>query len=439
MTSKAKTLSELAIYGGTLIPMDGHTRSIPNAVIYVDQGKISKITSLKKKGEKPFAKKVLDATNCLVMPGFSNGHTHTGMTLLRGIADDLDLKEWLFQTIFPLERKWGNKEFVYMGTLLACLEMIKGGITLFNDMYYFEESAAKAVHESGMRGLLGQTLVEISGVESSQTIMEKFDEYVDDVKKYPLVQPVIAPHSIYGVTEKSWPYVIEYAKKHDLPIHVHLQETQGEVDECLKKFGKSPTEMFKSWGLWEQKAIAAHCVCLSDKDIQILGNHGVGVAHCPESNLKLETKISPVKQLREAGASVVLGTDGVASNNNLDLLEEIDIACKLQVYKSGVGALCTEDAVRILTIEGAKALGMDKHTGSIEVGKSADMIAIDLDVPHAQPMYDPYSHIVYSAQASDVKHSVVAGKILMKDRKVLTLDEAAILKEVKAWQKKISK
>ncbi len=429
--------SDLLIHGGTLLTMDKESRVINNALVFVKSGKITKISS-GKKTESHKAKKYLDATGCLVMPGLVNGHTHTGMSLLRGIADDLELKEWLFQTIFPLERKWGNKEFVYLGTLLANLEMIKNGTTLFNDMYYFEESAAKAVNESGLRALLGQTLVEISGVESSGAIIEKFDEYIEAVKNYSLVVPAIAPHSIYGVSDKSWPDVIQYARDNNMPIHVHLAETQGEVDDCMKKYGKTATEQFMSWGLWNQKAIAAHSVCLTKKEIEILGNHGVGIAHCPESNLKLGTKICPVKALREKGANVVLGTDGTASNNNLDLLEEIDIAAKLQVFQSGVAALRTEDAVRILTIEGASALGMQDVTGSIEIGKSADLIVLDLEVPHAQPFYNPYSHIVYSAQSSDVKHTVVNGKILMKDRKVLSLDEKEILKEVKKWAKKIS-
>lgn len=433
----SNTPFDLIVYGGTLLTMDKEARVLCNALIFVKNGKIAKIASGKKTAAHK-AKKYLDATGCLVMPGLVNGHTHTGMSMLRGIADDLELKEWLFQTIFPLERKWGNKEFVYWGTLLANLEMIKNGTTLFNDMYYFEESAAKAVNESGLRALLGQTLVEISGVESSGAIIEKFDQYIDDVKKYPLVVPVIAPHSIYGVSDKSWPDVIEYAKNKNMPIHVHLAETQGEVEDCHKKYNRTATEQFMHWGLWNQKAIAAHSVCLTKKEIEILGNHGVGIAHCPESNLKLGTKICPVKALREKGANVVLGTDGTASNNNLDLFEEVDIASKLQVFQSGVGALCTEDAVSILTLEGASALGMGDITGSIEVGKSADLIAVDLEVPHAQPFYNPYSHIVYSAQGSDVKHTVVNGKILMKDRKVLSLDEKEILKEVKKWGKKIS-
>lgn len=425
---------ELAITDGLILSMNNAMEVFPAGLVEVTNGLITYIG----KKRKTTAKKILDASNSIVMPGLVNGHTHVGMSLLRGVGDDLPLNTWLRDRIFPLERKWGNEKFVYLGTLLANLEMIKNGTTLFNDMYYFEEHTARAVHESGLRAVCGQTIVDISGVEDTSAIVEKFEAYRDKVSKYKRVVPAVAPHSIYGVAEKSWSTLIEFARKYHMPMHVHLAEMQDEQDDSIKKTGKSPTELFESYGLWDGPAIAAHAVCLNKKDIEILGRYKVGISHNIESNLKLQTKICPVAELREAGARVALGTDGTASNNNLDLLQEADMAAKLQVMRYGVGRVPAAVLCRMLTIEGAAALGMDSVTGSLEVGKSADLIVITTDVPHAVPMYDPYSHLIYSASGADVRHTVVQGEVLMKDRKVLSLDEKKTILDAKRWGKKIS-
>lgn len=434
MKEKTKQTPSLAIQDGMILTMNEKMEVIENGTLEVTDGKISYVGKKKKTN----AKKILDAKNSIVMPGLVNGHTHTGMTLLRGIGDDLPLNTWLRERIFPLERKWGNEKFVYLGTLLATLEMIKSGTTLFNDMYYFEEQAARAVHLSGMRALCGQTIVDISGVEETSEIIGKFEKYRESVSKFSLVVPVVAPHSIYGVSEKSWPSLIDFARKYSMPMHVHLSEMQDEQDDYIQKKGKSPTELFEDYGLWDGTAIAAHAVCVNEKDIEILGRHKVGISHNIESNLKLGTKICPVSDLRKAGARVALGTDGTASNNNLDLFQEADMAAKLQVLRYGVGVTDARAICRMLTIEGASALGMGDITGSLEVGKSADFISVSVDSPHATPLYDPFSHLVYGAGGADVRHSVVNGKILMKDRKVLSLDEEKILLDARRWGKKIA-
>ena len=255
---------------------------------------------------------------------------------------------------------------------------------------------------------------------------------------YPLVRPAIAPHSIYGVSDKTWHRVIEFARKRKLSIHVHLAETQQEEDHYQKKLGISPTEYFERIGLWESQALAAHSTCVTEKSIAILGKYKVGIAYNPESNLKLGTKICPVVELREAGANVALGTDGVASNNNLDLLQEADFAAKLQVFRKGIGALTTLDTVRLLTSEGARALGLGEIVGSIEVGKDADMVAVDTLKPHAAPLYNPYSHLVYSATGADVKHVLVQGRVLLQNYQLTTLNEADIIREARRWGAKIS-
>ncbi|MFM8314975.1 MAG: amidohydrolase family protein, partial [Deltaproteobacteria bacterium] len=406
-----KSIPDLTIIGGTALTFNKTNEIIENAQIDILNGRIVSIKTL----EKPTslkAKKVIDAAQCLVLPGLINGHTHTGMTLLRGIADDLPLHTWLNDKIFPLEKKWGSQEFVYLGTLLAQVEMIRSGTTLFNDMYYFEESAAKAVHESGLRAICGQTLVEISGVEDTQKIFSQFDEYLSTISQYHRVLPAIAPHSIYGVSDKVWEKVAWYAEQKGLRVHLHLQETATELEDCQKKRNMTPTEFFEKIGIWKNRSVAAHAVCMSDNDIEILSRNRVGVIHNPESNLKLGTQISPVAKMRAAGVRVGLGTDGTASNNNLDLLQEADTAIKLQALQNGVGKLKSEDVVRMLTLEGAQALGLDHEIGSIEVGKSADLIAISTEFAHAVPLYNPFSHLAYSACGRDVKHSVVGGTVL---------------------------
>lgn len=427
--------TDFCLFGGTALTMNPQGEVIDNAVIEIKAGRIHSITS---SANPPSGLKVVDASNCIVLPGFVNGHTHVGMSLLRGVADDLPLQRWLMEKIFPLERKWGNPEFVYWGALLASLEMIHSGTTTFNDMYYFEESAAKAVSEAGMRAICGQTIVDISGVEESQALLGKFEKFLSDVSPYPLVVGAIAPHSIYGVSEKLWPEVIDFAKRKNLLIHVHLAEMQDEMDESQKKYGKTPTQFFDEIGLWKNRAVAAHATCVNETDIEILGRNKVGIAHNPESNLKLGTRICPVVELRKAGAHVCLGTDSTASNNNLDLLQEADTAAKLQTFRKGVGALTAYEVVQMLTIEGAKALGLENKIGSLEVGKSADLIAVDLSAPHANPVYNPYSHLVYGASGQDVKHSIIGGRLVMENRKVLTIDEVAVLKEVRKWGKKIA-
>lgn len=426
------------VWGGTALTMDARGTVVENAVVEISNGKIAGVKS--QKGFKPpEGASHLDATGCLVLPGLVNAHTHTGMTLLRGVADDLPLHRWLSDAIFPLEAKWGREEFVYLGTRLALLEMIRSGTTVFNDMYYFEDQAAKAVHEAGMRAICGQTIVEISDVEKkSGDVFQKFDEYLGKVKSYPLVTPAIAPHSIYGVSDKVWKQVIEYADSRKLVVHLHLAETQEEEDQCRKTKGMTPTEYFDRLGLWSRRVIAAHATCVTEKEIEILGRNKVGIAHNPESNLKLGTKICPVVELRKAGAHVGLGTDGTASNNNLDILQEADFAAKLQIFRNAPGALTAEDTVRLMTSEGAKALGLGDTLGTLEVGKAADLIAVDVRRPHAVPLYNPYSHLVYSATGADVKHSVVAGRALMDNFRLQTLDEAAIIQEAVHWGKKIS-
>lgn len=430
--------SETYLVGGTALTMDDKGTQLEDAVIHIQDGKIVSVTS-KKGFTPPSGSEVVDTKNCLVMPGLVNGHTHSAMTLLRGYAEELPLLRWLKEVVFPAEQKHGNREFVHLGTLLACIEMVRSGTTTFNDMYYFEEETARASHKAGLRAVCGQTFIEIKNMDHKpQSIVDTMDKFRAEIKDFPLIYGAISPHAIYSVSQENFETLIGYARTHQMRIHLHLSEIQGENDDCVKLRGKTPTEYLESLGLWNEKVIAAHGTCLTEKDIAILGKAKAGVVHNPESNMKLGTRIAPIAQLRKAGAHVGLGTDSVASNNNLDLFQEIDFAAKLQVFANGPGALKAEDAVRMMTIEGARALHLGDEIGSLEVGKQADIIAVDIDKPHAVPMYNPYTHLVYSGVGTDVKHAFIAGRQILKNRVVTTLDEAAIVQEVREWGKKIA-
>lgn len=428
--------SDSIIWGGTVLTMDASLSIIPDAVIFVSKGKIQKIIS-DKNFTPPNGVDSIDARNCLIMPGLINGHTHTGMTLLRGIADDLPLDDWLHKHIFPLERQLGNQEFVSLGSKLACLEMIRSGTTLFNDMYYFEEATAQVAQEMGIRAICGQTYVEISGVEKTSEVFTKFDAFFEQIQNFNLITGALAPHSIYGLSEKLWKEMVLYAQKNDVLIHTHLCETKEEIERIKSERGTTPVQWFDSIGLWDRKVVCAHAVELTSADISLLGERKVGIVYNPESNLKLGNGICPVVDLRAAGAQVSLGTDGTASNNNLDLFREVDFGTKVQALKYGVGKLPAVESVKILTIEAARALRMDHLVGSLEPGKSADLIILSTEAPHAVPIYDWYSYLVYSASHTDVRDTMVCGRLLMKNRQLLHCDEKAILNEVKQWGQRV--
>jgi len=430
--------SELGIWGGTILTMDSQLSVIRDGIIKLKNGKINHIYSDKMfQPEEGYP--ALDARGKLVLPGLINGHTHAGMSLLRGIADDLPLEDWLQKHIFPLERQLGNKEFVRLSSQLACWEMILGGTTLFNDMYYFEESTAQVAQQMGIRAICGQTHVDISGVETSSSVLDKFDKFFEEIKKFPLVTGALAPHSIYGISDSLWRELVKYAAKKKILIHTHLCETEEEIQRIRKEKEMTPVDWFDSIGLWEQKVHCAHSIELSGSDIELLGKNRVGISYNPKSNLKLGNKICPVVQLRKAGCHLSFGTDSTASNNNLDLISEAGLGARCQSLRDGPGHFTAVDAVKMLTIEGAKSLGIDRDLGSLELGKAADLILINTHEPHCLPIYDWYSHIVYSAKSSDVFATIINGQIVMKDRKLLHFSEQSIKQEIDQWRDKIAR
>ena len=428
---------DLIIRGGTVLTMDPGAKIIEDGLVRVGDGKILAVEKNSKNFVAPAGAKVIEANGCLVLPGLINGHTHSPMSLFRGFVEEMNLQAWLGK-VFPAEQKFGTREFIYDGTLLSALEMIRTGTTLCNDMYYHEDEVAKACQQAGMRVICGQTFIETHPGAAAASPFETIDECLAQVKKYPLAIPAVAPHSVYSLSEKTFIKVMEFAVSRGLRIHTHLSETQLEVDEFTKRYGKSPVEYLESMGFWKEKVIAAHATCLSEKDIRILGENRVGISHNPESNLKLGSKISPVTELKRAGAHVALGTDSCASNNNLDIFREADFAAKLQSHVYGPGAFTAKDTVRMLTSEGAKAMGLGDELGSLEVGKAADVIAVDINRYNAVPMYDPYTHLIYSANGEDVRHSIIDGRVVMQDFKVLTLDERTIVSTTRKWAQKIS-
>jgi len=388
------------------------------------------------------ASKTIDAKGGLVLPGLVNGHTHAAMSLFRGLADDLPLMEWLNQYIFPVESRM-DAEFVYTGTLLACAEMIMSGTTTFCDMYLFEDEAATAAKKAGMRCLVGEVLYDFQspnygtiekGFEYTETLIQKWE---DD----PIVSIAVEPHSLFTCSPSLLKKANELALKYDVPLIIHVAETLNEISEVKKKYDKTPVDHLYSLGLLGSHLIADHCVHLNKREIERISEYGVKVIHNPESNMKLASGIAPVPELLAHGVTVGLGTDGCASNNNLDLFTEMDMAAKLhKINAMDPTVMGAEKVLRMATIEGAKAMGIEDITGSLEVGKKADVILVDTAKPHLTPLYNPYSHLVYSARGNDVSHVVINGQVVMEDRKLTTLNLSEIMerakekaRDVKAW------
>jgi 5-methylthioadenosine/S-adenosylhomocysteine deaminase len=434
---------DLLVSGGTIMTMDGKRRVIEDGAIairgdaIVAAGNRTEIES-----QYRFANRI-DARGRLVMPGLINGHTHAAMTLFRGVAGDMNLQDWLMKFIFPAEARNVTEEFVIAGTRLGVLEMIRGGTTTFVDMYYFEDAVARVTEESGMRAILGQTLVDFPAPDNKtpEAALACTEGYLDRWNRNPLIQPAVAPHSIYTVSENDLRKAAELARRHHAPIVIHISETKKEVEDSCAKNGVSPVGYLDRIGLLGPDVIAAHCIWVDEQDIHRLGQCHVGCIHNPSSNMMLASGVAPVGKLLSAHIAVGLGTDGPAgSNNDLDMMGEMDLAAKLQkVARMDAHALSALQAVELATITGARAIHMEATIGSLEPGKKADLIVLDLSAPHATPLYDLYSQIVYALRASDVRTVVVGGRTVMEDRRMLTLDEPAILAKAHALASQVKK
>jgi 5-methylthioadenosine/S-adenosylhomocysteine deaminase len=384
----------------------------------------------------------LDRPEALIMPGLINTHTHAAMSLFRGIADDLKLQDWLEKYIFPAEAKNVTPDFVLWGTRLACLEMMLSGTTTFVDMYYFEDRVAQAAKEAGMRGVLGETILKFKSPDAATPAdaLRFTEKFFQQYKNDPLIVPAVAPHAIYTNSDADLQAARKLADKYREPLVIHLSETRTENEDALRTRGMSPTRLLDKLGVLNGPTVAAHGVWLDQADMQILKARGTGIAHCPSSNMKLASGVAPVVKLLGLGIPVGLGTDGPAgSNNDFDLIEEMNLAADLQkVTANDPTVLSAEQAVAMATILGARVAGLDKQTGSLEAGKRADLITLRLDQPHAVPLYNVYSQIVYALKGSDVEDVVVNGKPIVRDSRSLTLDSNLVLAKAKDYAAKVA-
>ena len=433
--------ADLLLLGGTLITMDEQRGVIDDAGIAIIDGEIVAIGSATTIGTSYSAPESFHPRpHDLVIPGLINGHNHAAMTLLRGVADDLALMDWLQQYIFPVEAEVVDEEFVRVGTELAAVEMIATGTTTFTDMYYFEETAAEVVHRAGMRAILGDTVIGFAAPDhdTPQASLAALDGFIQRWKSHPRVTPAVAPHAPFTVAPEILRACAELARRHAVPLLIHLAETAEEVDQIKERYALSPTAHLQAIGFWGPRAVGAHAVWLNADDIDILARNGVGVIHNPESNMKLASGTMPLDELRSAGVPVGLGTDGAASNNDLDLFGAMTAAALLHKHaRSDPTELPATDVVAMATIDGARALGMASDIGSLSVGKRADLVVIDGDAP-SMARYDPYSHIAYAARGGDVRLTVVEGKVLYRDGRHTTLDATTIRQSARRLAAKIA-
>jgi 5-methylthioadenosine/S-adenosylhomocysteine deaminase len=428
---------DLIVSGRQVVTMDAKRRVIAGGAVAVKGERIVAVGTRAEIDRAYKAKQRIDRPDALITPGLINTHTHAPMSLFRGIADDLRLQEWLEKYIFPAEARNVTPEFVRAGTNLAVLEMLLGGTTTYTDMYYFEEVIGEATAAAGMRGVLGQTVIgfPVPDAKTPQLALERSEAFLKKFAGHRLITAAVAPHALYTNSDETLRATRALANKYGAPLLIHVAETKREFDESKQKRGATPVEALARLGVFDGRTVAAHGVWLEDGDIATLAKKQVGVAHCPSSNMKLASGVAPLPKLLKLGVALGLGPDGPAgSNNEFNLFEEMDLAAKLQkVSTMDPEALPAETAFAMATIGGARVLGMEKEIGSLEAGKRADVIAVRLDAPHAWPMFNVYSQLVYALKASDVSDVVVNGRTLVRERKPLTLDKSRIQAEAERY------
>ena len=431
----------LVIVNGIVVTVDGSNRIINSGAVAIDGTDIVSVDTTENVRRQFRGRQTIDAAGQVVMPGLVNTHTHAPMVLYRGLADDLALDQWLTKYIFPAEAKTVSPEFVRAGTRLAVLEMIESGTTTYADMYYFEDEIAKETKAAGLRGVLGQTVIQfpVADAKTPAEGLARAEQFIRAFKNDPLITPAVAPHAIYTNDSATLKAAREMSVRLGVPTLIHVAETQSEAMTAKERGSGTVVSYLDSIGFLGPGVVAAHAVWVNDGDMALLKSRGVGVSHNPVSNMKLASGIAPVKAYLAAEVAIGLGTDGAASNNDLDMFEAMRAASFLQkVATSDPTAVSAGTAVRMATIGGARALGMDKQIGSLEPGKRADVIIVGMNAARQTPMYDPLSHLVYVTNGDDVQTTIVNGRVLMRDRKVLTLDRAAALRDAKKWAASVS-
>ncbi len=431
---------DLLIQARWIIPVDEDSVTHENHALVVNNGKIIDLLPNTQAEKKYQAKTIEKLPNHALIPGLINSHTHASMTLMRGIADDLPLMDWLENHIWPLEQKWISEAFVRDGTDLAIAEMIRGGTTCFNDMYFFPDITAHQAIQHGIRASIGLIVIDFPTIwaENSDSYIAKGLALHEQLRHEPLITTPFAPHAPYTVSDDPLSKVRTLTDELDCQVHMHLHETEHEVQDQQQKTNQTPIERLHSLGLLNPSFMAVHMTQLTDSDIQLIAETGCHIIHCPESNLKLASGFCPIAKCIEAGINVALGTDGAASNNDLDMFGEMRTAALLAKGVSGdASAVPAITALKMATLNGAKALGIDDYTGSLSIGKSADMIAIDLDQLETQPLYDPVSQIVYAANRQQVSDVWVSGKQLLKQGNLTTINIDDLKLKTKQWQERL--
>ncbi|HEX6283989.1 MAG TPA: amidohydrolase [Pyrinomonadaceae bacterium] len=431
---------DLLVLGGTIVTMDQTRRVIDNGGIAVSNGRIVAIGPRGEIERGYTSRQRVSSVGKVLTPGLINGHTHVPMVLFRGLADDLDLQDWLTKYIFPAEAKNVTEEFVRVGTRLGLAEMIRGGTTTYCDMYYFEDAIADETAKAGVRGVLGETVIDfpVADNKNNAEAMAYVERFVARWKGHELIIPAIAPHAPYTVSEEHLKAVRAFSDRTGAPIVTHISETKREVDDSVKAKGASPVAYLDRIGFLNERVIAAHVVWPQGSDIAILQRRGVGVVHNPQSNMKLAAGVAPVPRMLSEGVLLGLGTDGAASNNDLNMWEEMDTVAKLhKVFTGDPKVISAQQAFELATIRGAQALHLEKEIGSLEVGKRADLLIINRDTLNRIPAYNIYSDLVYATKAADVETVVINGRIVMRDRRLLTLNETAVKNDARAFRDKI--
>jgi 5-methylthioadenosine/S-adenosylhomocysteine deaminase len=433
---------DLLVIGGLIVTMDRLNPIVEDGAIAINNGRILDIGSRKELTKRYRSRQIIYARNKAVIPGLINGHTHVPMVLFRGIADDLELNEWLTKYIFPAEAKNVTEEFVRVGTQLGLAEMIRNGITTYCDMYYFEDAIAEETSKAGVRALLGETVIDfpVADNKSPADALAYTERFIKRWQGHKLIIPAIAPHAPYTVSEENLKAVRALSDRMKAPILIHLSETRKEVEDILKSKGRRPVEYLYHIGFLNDRLVAAHVIHANKEEIDILKRVGVGVVHNPQSNMKLASGVAPVPQMLEVDMALGLGTDSAASNNDLDMWGEMDMAAKLhKVSNLDPRLVSARQAFEMATIRGARALHMEQEIGSIEVNKRADIVIVDLDNLHQLPRYNIYSQLVYSTKGSDVNTVIIEGKVIMRNRKLMTLDERLIKSRAEEFKRRILK
>jgi len=431
---------DIIIKGGTLLTMSETMDVIDNPVIGIRDGKIAFIGHGNTDGGNSCtAKKVISAHDSLIMPGLINTHTHLPMVCFRGLADDLPLMDWLHNHIFPAESKFVTREMVYRGAMLAMAEMILSGTTTFCDAYFYESEVARAAFDSGMRAVVSQGFIDFPKPTDPAKIADIAERFISKWQlKSPLIMPALACHSPYTCSPETLTSVKAAARRADVLYSVHVSETKEEVAIVRERFGKTPVQHLKDIDILDDRTLAVHCIWLEDYELKILQSLNVKVSHNPESSMKLAAGCAPIPIFIEKGIAVGLGTDGSASNNDLDMFREMGTAAKLhKVIQMDSTVMDAKTVLKMATINGAKALGLEDRIGSIEPGKCADLIIVDTRKPHLAPMHNYYSQLVYAASGADVKTSIIGGKVVMLDRELVLVDLPSIMQEVRSIAKLI--